>query len=100
MLFEETNRVLFCSDLLHQNGDVEPLTASDVVGRARQTFIDSTGGPLDGYMPYTKNTDDTIKKLAALKPRTLAVMHGSVFNGDGEKALLDYAEMVGAMLAH
>ena len=51
-------------------------------------------------MPYTKNTDDTIKKLAALKPRTLAVMHGSVFNGDGEKALLDYAEMVGAMLAH
>ena len=94
MLFEETNRVLFCSDLLHQNGDVEPLTTSDVVGRARQTFIDSKGGPLDGYMPYTRNTDDTIKKLAALKPRTIAVMHGSVFNGDGESAFLDYGVML------
>jgi flavorubredoxin len=99
MLFEETNRVLFCSDLLHQNGDVEPLTTSDVVGRARQTFIDLKGGPLDGYMPYNKNTDDTIKKLAALKPQTLAVMHGSVFSGDGEKALLDYGKMVGEMLS-
>ena len=98
MLFEETNRVLFCSDLLHQNGDVEPLTAGDVVGRARQTFIDAKGGPLDGYMPYTRNTDETIKKLAALKPQTIAVMHGSVFDGDGESVILDYAAMLGEML--
>ena len=61
LLFEETNRVLFCSDLMHQGGDVEPLTESDVVVRARQTFIDSKNGPLDGYMPYTANTDPTLK---------------------------------------
>jgi flavorubredoxin len=94
LLFEETNRVLFCSDLMHQNGDVEPITSSDLVGRARQTFIDMQGGPLDGYFPYTVHTDGTLKKLAALKPQTLATMHGSVFSGDGERALLDYAEMV------
>lgn len=94
LLFEETNRVLFCSDLMHQNGDVEPITSSDIVGRARQTFIDSRGGPLDGYFPYTANTDGTLKKLAGLKPQTLATMHGSVFSGDGERTLLDYADMV------
>jgi flavorubredoxin len=100
LLFEETNRVLFCSDLMHQNGDVEPLTTGDLIDRARQTFIDMKGGPLDGYFPYTRNTDDTLKKLAALKPQTLAAMHGSVFSGDGEKALLDYAAMVRDMIGH
>jgi len=100
LLFEETNRVLFCSDLMHQNGDVEPLTTFDLTDRTRQTFIDMKGGPLDGYFPYTRNTDDTLKKLAALKPQTLAAMHGSVFSGDGEKALLDYAAMVRDMIGH
>jgi flavorubredoxin len=94
LLFEETNRVLFCSDLMHQNGDVEPITSSDLVGRARQTFIDMQGGPLDGYFPYTAHTDGALKKLAALKPQTLATMHGSVFSGDGERALRDYADMI------
>ncbi|MFN0141082.1 MAG: MBL fold metallo-hydrolase, partial [Pyrinomonadaceae bacterium] len=32
MLFEETQRTLFCSDLFHQLGDVEARTESDVVG--------------------------------------------------------------------
>ena len=27
--------------------------------------------------------------MAALKPKTLAAMHGSAFVGDGEKAVLD-----------
>ena len=33
VLFEESDRVLLCSDLLHQLGNVEPVTSSDVVGR-------------------------------------------------------------------
>lgn len=32
-----------------------------------------------------------MKSLAALKPETLATMHGSVFKGDGERAILDLA---------
>ena len=98
MLFEETNGVLFCTDLLHQNGDVEPLTANDVIGRARETFVEYQQGPLANYFPYTANTDAEIKRLAALKPKVLATMHGSVFEGDGEKAMLDYAGMVSEIL--
>jgi hypothetical protein len=33
LLFEETQGTLLCSDLFHQNGDVEPSTSVDVVGR-------------------------------------------------------------------
>jgi len=92
-MYEETNRVLFCSDLFHQNGDVEPLTTNDVVGRARETMIEYQATPLANYMPYTKNTDGELRRLAALKPKVLATMHGSAYEGDGERALNDYAEM-------
>lgn len=93
-LFEETTETLFCSDLFHQNGDVEPLTTSDVVGRARETFREYQAGPLANYFPYTKNTDAELKRLASLQPKVLATMHGSVFAGNGEQAILDYAEMI------
>jgi flavorubredoxin len=98
MLFEETTGTLFCTDLLHQNGDVEAKTTSDVIGRARETFVEYQQGPLANYFPYTANTDGEIKRLAALKPKLLATMHGSVFEGDGERALLDYAGMVREVL--
>lgn len=39
LFFEETQGTLLCSDLFHQNGDVEPITSSDVIGRARQTLL-------------------------------------------------------------
>jgi flavorubredoxin len=94
MLFEETNGVLFCTDLFHQTGDVEPLTTSDVVGRAREALVEGQKGPLANYFPYTRNTEAELKRLASLKPRVLATMHGSVFEGDGERAMLDYAEML------
>jgi flavorubredoxin len=94
MLFEETTGTLFCSDLFHQNGDVEPTTESDVVGRARETFLEYQQGPLANYFPYTKRTDVELKRLAALKPKALATMHGSIFIGDGERAMLDYAAMI------
>ena len=92
-IYEENNGVLFCSDLFHQNGDPIPLTTSDVVGPARDTIIEYQQARLPNYMPYTKKTDVEIKRLAALKPKVLAAMHGSAFEGDGEQALNDYAEM-------
>jgi len=91
LLFEETNRTLFCSDLFHQNGDVEASTTSDVVGRNRETIIEYQQGPLADYLPYTAKTDDILRSLAALKPETLAIMHGSTYTGDGEKAILELA---------
>jgi flavorubredoxin len=98
VLYEEVTGVLFCTDLFHQNGDVEPLTTKDVVGRARETFVEYQAGPLANYMPYTKNTDGELKRLAALKPKILATMHGSVFQGDGEQAINDYSVMIREIL--
>lgn len=94
MLFEETTGTLFCSDLLHQNGDVEAVTESDIIGRARETMIDIQASPLANYFPYTARTQSELERLAALKPRVLATMHGSVFIGNGWKAMLDYAGML------
>jgi len=91
LLFEETNRTLLCSDLFHQTGDVEPQTNSDVVGRFRHMLLEYQQGPLANYMPYTTRTEEILRRLVALKPRTLATMHGSVFVGDGERAINDLA---------
>ena len=91
VLFEETSKTLLCSDLFHQVGKVEPLTESDVVGRSRDAMREYQGGILADYAPYTHYTDKTFQKLAALKPSTLAIMHGSSFTGDGERALGDLA---------
>jgi flavorubredoxin len=91
LLFEETQRTLFCSDLFHQNGDVEPLTQSDVIGRCRQALVEGQQGPLANYMPYSVRTDAILRRLAALQPKTLATMHGSTFVGDGERAIKDLA---------
>ncbi|MBH0178364.1 MAG: MBL fold metallo-hydrolase [Nitrospira sp.] len=91
LLFEETERTLLCSDLLHQEGDVEPMTESDVLDRCRQTLVEYQQGPLANYMPYCTLTDATLQRLAALQPKRLATMHGSVYVGDGSKALQDLA---------
>jgi flavorubredoxin len=89
MLFEETQRVLFCSDLFHHDGDVEPLTETDILGRVRKSILAYQAGPLMDYMPYTPNTRPLLEGLAALQPDTLATMHGSSFRGDGARALID-----------
>ena len=98
LLFEETHRTLLCSDLFHQNGDVEPQTSSDVVGRFKQMLQDYQNGPLANYMPYTTQTDRILQRVAALKPRTLATMHGSTFVGDGERAIGDLAKVMKEVL--
>lgn len=90
VLFEETQRTLFCSDLFHQAGDVEPLTSADVVGRSGQALKEYQKGILAEYVPYTPLTAQNLKKLADLKPKTLAIMHGSSFTGDCAQALGDY----------
>ena len=91
LLFEETQRTLLCSDLFHQNGDVEPATHSDVLGRCRQVLVEYQQGPLANYMPYTPLTEPILHRLAELQPKTLATMHGSAFVGDGARALHDLA---------
>lgn len=88
-LFEETQKTLLCSDLFHQTGDVEPITSQDVVGRSHEAMKAYQAGILAEYVPYTPLTTQNLKKLAALQPRTLAIMHGSSFTGDCARALDD-----------
>ena len=95
VLFEESERVLLCSDLLHQLGNVEPVTSDDVVDRYRHAFETYQRSPvLMDYVPYTENTRRQLTTLAALRPRTLAAMHGSTFVGDGAAALLASADVI------
>lgn len=97
LMVDVTTGVLFSSDILHQNGDVEPMTSDSVIDRVRQTMLEMQSGPLAGYLPYTPETDATLRRIAAQKPTTVATMHGSVFTGDGEKAILEYAELLKEM---
>ena len=95
VLFDETDRVLLCSDLLHQLGDVEPVTSADITDRYRHALASYQQSPvLMDYVPYNDNTRRQLANLAALKPRTLAAMHGSTFVGDGAAILLASADVI------
>ena len=95
MLFEEKDRVLLCSDLLHQLGDTEPITSADISGRYRHALETYQAHPvLMDYVPYNENTRRNLARLAALKPRTLAAMHGSTFVGDGAAMLIASADII------
>ena len=90
MLFEETNRTLFCSDLFHQFGNPVPITDSDIVEAARKNFLSIQSGPFKNYIPVTSITEHQLNSLADLKPKTLAIMHGSSFAGDCSQSLRDF----------
>ena len=95
ILFEETHRTLLCSDLFHHLGDVEPSTRSDILGRVRDAMQTSQQTPpFMDYMPWTSKTHGRLQELAALRPRVCATMHGSAFEGDGARALLDLSQVM------
>jgi flavorubredoxin len=94
VLFEETARTLFCSDLFFHPGDVEPLTEADIVGRSRQALIEMHNSPFAYSVPYTPQTDAVFDRLAKLEPATLATMHGSSYRGDGARALRDLSQVI------
>ncbi len=94
VLFEETRKTLFCSDLFHHFGNVEALTTSDLIEPTRKAMERLQVGPLAGYMPYTRQTEGVLRSLANLKPQTLAVMHGSSYTGHADRLLADLAGVI------
>lgn len=98
LLFEETQQTLFSSDLFFHWGDENPLTEADVTGRFKQALIADQQGPFANAYPYTPLTDVTLQRLAALEPKTIALMHGSSFKGDGKQALKDLAQTMKEVL--
>lgn len=96
VLFEETTKTLFCSDLFHHFGDTAPLTSDSLIEPTQQGMQLLQQGPLAGYMPYTSQTEGVLRQLAELKPETLAVMHGSSYQGAGDQLLLELAGVIKA----
>ena len=94
LFYEETDQTLLCSDLFFHPADPEPLIESGLVDRARESMVAAVTSPLAKDIPYTPYTESTFQRLAELQPRTLALMHGSSFRGDGRKAILDLAGAV------
>ena len=85
LMYEETTGTLFCGDLFEHLGDVPAVTDGDIVGPALQAediFHSTSIGPTTG---------PTIRKLAALSPQRLALMHGSSYTGNSAAALRDLA---------
>jgi flavorubredoxin len=94
VLFEETRKTLFCSDLFHHFGDVAPVTTSDLIEPTRTAMQRLQQGPLAAYMPYTRQTEGVLRSLTNLKPQTLAVMHGSSYVGPADRLLTDLAGVI------
>jgi len=90
VLFEETTGTLLCGDLFTHVGDGPPLTPADLVGPAMAAE--------DAFRPtsLTPQTAPIIRGLAELAPRTLALMHGSSYEGDGAAALRGLADAYAA----
>src|SRR4029079_6234509 len=97
VLYEETTGTLMCGDLFTQLGDGPALTSSDIVGPAMR------GEDLFRYSSLNPGMGTTLRSLAELAPKTLALMHGPSFAGDGAGALRaladDYERRVDGALA-
>ncbi len=85
VLYEETTGTLLCGDLLSQTGRGPAITTDDVVERAMsaEAMFHATC--------LAPQTAQTLRSLGDLEPTTLAIMHGSSFQGDGKRALYDLA---------
>jgi flavorubredoxin len=90
-LFEETASTLLCGDLFTHLGDaLPPVTDGEVLGPAMAAHRAGMSG-----MGLERNARAVIEKLAATNPRTLALMHGSSFRGDGAAMLRGLADALG-----
>ena len=86
VLYEETTGTLLCGDLFTQLGEAPALTERDIVGPA------IAAEDLFRFSSLNPGMGPTIRKLAALAPRTIALMHGPSFAGDGAAALRGLAD--------
>ena len=81
VIYGESTGTLLCGDLFTQLGNGPALTEGDIVGPA------IAGENLFNYSSLNPEMGTTIRALAELSPRTLALMHGPSFAGDGAAAL-------------
>lgn len=87
VLYEQESGTLFCGDLVTQLGDGPAVTDADLLEAAiaaEELFRQTSLGPA---------VPETYRRLADLEPQTLAVMHGSSYNGDCAALLRQLADV-------
>lgn len=87
VFYEQETGTLFCGDLLTQVGDCPAVTDADLLDAAvaaEDLFHQTSLGPA---------VPETYRRLADLQPRTLAIMHGSSYSGDGAAQLRAMADV-------
>jgi len=92
-MFEETAGVLLCGDLLTHVGDGPALTQGDILAPALEAEA------MFKAMSMHPGTGAVLRRLAALEPATLALMHGSSYAGRGGRVLADLAAELEAVAA-
>jgi flavorubredoxin len=87
VMFEESTGTLLCGDLFTQLGDNPALVqGGDIVTPA------IAAEDLFQYSALAPGMGSAIRRLTSFKPKTLALMHGPSFQGDGAAALAALAE--------
>jgi flavorubredoxin len=93
VMYDEVTGTLFCGDLFTHTGARPALTTDDLLDpamAAEQLFHATALAP---------HTGATVRSLGDLGPTTLAVMHGSSYQGDGAAALHGLADAYDRMVA-
>ncbi len=86
VMYEETTGTLLCGDLFTHVGKAAPLTRSEILGpaiAAEEMFQATSLG---------SRTAPTLRRLADLAPRRLALMHGASYEGDAAGQLRGLAD--------
>lgn len=85
VLFEETSGTLLCGDLFSHIGNGPAVVTADVVepAMAAEAMFHATC--------LAPSTASTLRSLGDLEPTTLAIMHGSSYQGNARQALYDLA---------
>lgn len=87
MLFEQVTGTLFCGDVLSQTGPGPAITSEPILDAAiaaERMFMGTSMGPA---------VPATCRRLAALNPQRLAIMHGSSYDGDCAAVLRAMADV-------
>ncbi|MFJ8313017.1 MULTISPECIES: MBL fold metallo-hydrolase [unclassified Streptomyces] len=85
LMYEETTGTLLCGDLFTAIGNAPALTESEIVGPAL------AAEDVFGASCLTADTAPAMRRLAALGPTALGLMHGPSYTGDCGEALSDLA---------
>lgn len=87
LMTELQTGTFFCGDLFTQGGTGEmPLTEADILGPS-----EAFRRQMD-YYAHAPGTTATLERLALARPKVLACMHGSAWQGDGATLLRGLAK--------